>query len=69
MNREPVPQHGRACTLSEVAAALGVTRQRAQQIEQQALRKFKAGIEARGITLGDLVDDADDPDAQWPGMD
>ena len=49
-----------AATHDEVAAALGISRQRAYQIEQQALRKFRLRLQARlareGLTLQDLLE-------------
>jgi len=50
-------------TLDEVAAALGVSRERVFQIEKTALRKFRAKLRARlkdmGIELADLHAAAD----------
>ncbi len=43
------------CTLEEVADALGVTRQRADQIQRQALAKCRRVLEARGLSLADLM--------------
>lgn len=43
------------CTLEEVAEALGVTRQRADQIQRQALAKCRRALEARGMCLADLI--------------
>jgi DNA-directed RNA polymerase sigma subunit (sigma70/sigma32) len=43
-------------THDEVAAMLGVSRQRAQQIEQTALAKARAVLERRGLTAADLFD-------------
>lgn len=43
------------CTLEEVAEALGVTRQRADQIQRQALAKCRRVLEARGMCLADLI--------------
>ena len=57
------------CTLDQVGAALGVTRERARQIETRALMKCRAEIERRGLTFADLVPDArDDPESDWPNM-
>ena len=41
-------------TLEEVSLVLGVTRERARQIEQTALRKARRILESRGFTLDDL---------------
>lgn len=38
-------QLGAGCTLAEVAAIMGITRQRAQQIEMTALRKLRAAAD------------------------
>ena len=43
-------------TLEEAAVYFNVTRERVRQIEQQALRKLKARLEARGLTLDDFLD-------------
>lgn len=44
------------CTLDEVATALGVSRQRAHQIETRALNKLRAWSQRRGIKAEDLID-------------
>ncbi len=41
-------------TLEEVSLELGVTRERARQIEQAALRKARRILESRGFKLEDL---------------
>ena len=46
-------------TLEEVGKALGVTRERARQIEQQALRKARRWCERNGYQFEDLT-------AAWP---
>ena len=43
------------CTLEEVAAELGVSREQVRIIEQRALRKCRAYCEARGLRLDDLL--------------
>lgn len=51
-------RYGDVCTLEEVAAALGVSKARAYQIECAALRHFRERFLARlhqdGIGIGDL---------------
>ena len=42
-------------TLAEVAKEMGISRARAYQIEQSALRKAREILEARGYTLADLI--------------
>jgi DNA-directed RNA polymerase sigma subunit (sigma70/sigma32) len=37
------------CSLADVAAELGVSRQRAMVIERSALKKVRAALEAKGI--------------------
>ena len=53
-----LPRTEYACTLDEVAAALGVTKERAYQIERVALRKFRERLMARlkqmNLTPNDL---------------
>lgn len=39
------------CTLEEVGKALGVTKERARQLEQQALRKARRWCEKNGLTF------------------
>ena len=41
-------------TLEEISLELGVTRERARQIEQTALRKARRILESRGFKLGNL---------------
>lgn len=43
------------CTLEEVGKALGVTRERARQIELQALRKCRRWCERNGFQFEDLT--------------
>ena len=43
-------------TLEEIGQALGVTRERARQIEAAALRKLRVRCEAEGIDLADMLD-------------
>lgn len=40
-------------TCEEVGAVLGVSRQRAYQIEREALAKLRKGLEARGYSVED----------------
>ena len=42
-------------TLEEISIELGVTRERAHQIEQAALRKARRILESRGVKLEDLL--------------
>ena len=44
------------CTLTEAAAAIGVSQARARQIEKAALKKCRQYMERRGITPADLDD-------------
>lgn len=44
-------------TLEEVGASLGVTRERARQIEKKALKKLKARLKRQGLKLEDLLPD------------
>lgn len=46
----------RAMTLEEIGRELGVTRERARQIEAKALGKLRAECERLGIEPGDVVD-------------
>ena len=46
----------RAATLEEVAAVLGVSRQRVQQLEAQALQKARRVLERRGIQPEHFLD-------------
>jgi len=43
-------------TLQEIAEALGLTKQRVQQVEARALRKALAVLQARGLSARDLLD-------------
>lgn len=47
---------GPAATLEEVAAVLGVSRERVRQIEAQALAKVRAALAARGVTADAFLD-------------
>lgn len=42
-------------TLEQISIELGVTRERARQIEQAALRKARRILESRGFKLEDLL--------------
>ncbi|MEJ8847677.1 sigma factor-like helix-turn-helix DNA-binding protein [Variovorax rhizosphaerae] len=44
-----------ALSLGQVAAALGVSKQRVQQIESRALRKLTTELARRGLSLEDLL--------------
>ena len=44
-----------ARSLGEIAAELGVTRQRVLAIEKRALAKLQAELERRGLSLDDLI--------------
>jgi DNA-directed RNA polymerase sigma subunit (sigma70/sigma32) len=46
----------KVCTLDEVAAELGVNRERARQIESEALKKVKLRLLKRGFTEVDLIE-------------
>ena len=48
-------------SLAAVAASEGVTVQRIEQIEKEALRKLRAGLEARGLSFDDLCPERPDP--------
>ena len=48
-------QNPALCTLEEVAAELGLSREQVRVIEQRALRKCRAYCEARGLRLDDLL--------------
>ena len=52
----PVNDNDRLHTLEEVAQAIGVTRERARQIEAQALRKLRYALEQRGIGEREWLD-------------
>ncbi|MFL7811962.1 MAG: sigma factor-like helix-turn-helix DNA-binding protein, partial [Anaerolineae bacterium] len=45
----------RHCTPEEVARALGVSHQRAQQIEKSALRKLRRWCAQHGLRMEDLI--------------
>ena len=53
--RAQPPREVRNCTHEEVARALGVTHQRAQQIERAALRKLRRWCAQHGLRLEDLI--------------
>ncbi len=40
---------------ADIGKALGLTRQRIQQIEKQALKKLVAALKRRGVSMGDLL--------------
>lgn len=59
------------CTLGDVARALGISQVRAQQLEQRALKKCAAWLEARALRAEDLLSEValvaavdDDPAVQ-----
>ncbi len=61
---EPRPrlsEHEVEASLEEIAAAFGVTRQRAKQLVDGALLKAEAVLRRRGVTLRDFVDAVDRP--------
>ena len=47
------------CTLEEVARELGVTRERARQIQNEALAKLRENLERMGFTHDDLIPEID----------
>jgi hypothetical protein len=51
-------------SLAEVAAELGVCRERVRQIETQALAKLRRALERQGLTFADLTG-GNGPDG-WP---
>lgn len=53
---------GMATTLEAVAAELGVTKQRVQQIERQALQKLRSECEQRGISRDVVLEHLADQD-------
>lgn len=46
----------RPLTLQEVGDALGVTRERARQIEAKALKKLAIRLRAQGLTIEDFLE-------------
>ncbi len=44
-------------TLQQIADELGISRQRAHRIEQRALKKARAHMEATGLTLQEILRD------------
>ncbi|MDM0083163.1 sigma factor-like helix-turn-helix DNA-binding protein [Variovorax sp. J31P179] len=52
------PAHGLevACSFSEIAAELNISKQRAAQIEEQALAKLRVLLAQRGYVIDDLID-------------
>lgn len=63
--RDSLVADGRHHTLSEVAQSLGITKERARQIEAQALAKVRKALKARGITEQEWFDHL----ASLPGQD
>lgn len=66
-----IPVHEYAATLEEVGQELGVSREYARKLQNQALEKLRKGLEARGFTLenlfgpeGAFTDLPDAPDCQ-----
>ena len=53
-NNTPKPPR-EPMSLQEVADEMGVSRQMIYKIEKRALKKAKAILEARGITISDLI--------------
>jgi transcriptional regulator with XRE-family HTH domain len=51
------PKEYFSATLEDIAAELGVTRQRVAQIEQNALRKLARWCRANDVLLEDLIPD------------
>ena len=47
----------RAMTLEEIAEVFGTSRERIRQIEQNALRKLRIRLRAKGIDLKDYLPD------------
>lgn len=51
-----IETHPGGCTLDDIAAVLGVTRARAQQIVQEATTKILRALRCRGLTrLDDIL--------------
>jgi len=46
---------GFVCSYQEIADSMGVSHQRVMQLEQQALRKLRQGLAARGYDSSDLL--------------
>lgn len=53
-NRRPQTNPQAAMTLSEIAAELGVTKERARQIECRALLKLRKALNRRGFMAEDI---------------
>jgi DNA-directed RNA polymerase sigma subunit (sigma70/sigma32) len=53
------------CTLEDVARELGVTRERARQIQNIALTKLRKNCEAMGYTADDLISEISRNDSQF----
>jgi DNA-binding CsgD family transcriptional regulator len=51
----------RACTLKEVADAMGISVERVRQLERSALRKMRAAYERSGIEFNMLVPPEEKP--------
>jgi Sigma-70, region 4 len=48
--------------LEDIARELEISREGVRQVQERALGKLKAGLEARGFTLEDLLPDAEPDD-------
>ena len=54
--RKAASEESRHMTLDIIGASMGVTRERARQLEKSAMAKVKAGFLARGYTESDILD-------------